>query len=92
MKTAKHAYCDNDPIPINEIARVDNFNILVDICTTLVNKSVVENIFPDSEKRAIVKPIVAGTLDSQSLSSFRPVSNLTFASKVIEESYTRRIV
>ena len=50
----------------------------------IVNLSIRKNEFPVTEKKAIVKPIVKGKLDTQCLSSFRPVSNLTFLSKIIE--------
>ena len=36
------------------------------------------------EKHAILKPVLRGSLDPQSLSSHRPISNLLFVSKVIE--------
>ena len=49
-----------------------------------VNISIESNVFPDSEKRAIVKPMIKSTLDTQSLSSYRPVSNLSFLSKVMK--------
>ena len=43
-----------------------------------------ECVFPSCKKLAIVKPILMGNLDSQNLSLYRPVSNLSFLSKIIE--------
>ena len=80
----KHTYCDMDPVPVSEIVSCQNFDALVRLWTELVNISIENKVFPESEKRAIVKPIVKGNLDSQCFSSFRPVSNLTFMSKIIE--------
>ena len=84
MTKAKLTHCVNDPIPMNLIVSSENFDLMVDITTDLVNKSIKEGVFPISEKQAIVKPIVKGKLDPQSFSSFRPVSNLTFQSKILE--------
>ena len=50
----------------------------------IVNLSISAKAFPVSEKHAILKPVLKGSLDSQSLSSYRPISNLSFVSKVIE--------
>ena len=42
-------------------------------------------IFPDSFKTSIIKPLLKSSdLDSNSLKSYRPVSNLSFISKVLE--------
>ena len=50
----------------------------------IVNLCIVKRNLPKSEKLAIIKPIVKGGLDSQVFSSYRPVSNLPFLSKIIE--------
>ena len=50
----------------------------------IVNLCIVRSIFPRSEKVAGAKPIVKGTLDSQVLSLYRPVSDLSFLSKITE--------
>lgn len=84
IKKVRMTYCVNDPLPMNEIVHSTNFDSMVNLVTDLINVSIKENNFPDSEKRSIVKPIVKGKLDTQKLSSFRPVSNLTFLSKLLE--------
>ena len=81
----KFTYCANDPLPMSDIKRSENFSDLLKTLTDMVNVSIDNNVFPLSEKRAIVKPIVKGKLDPQSLNSFRPVSNLTFLSKILEK-------
>ena len=50
----------------------------------IVNLSILVRTFPESEKHTILKPVLKGSLDPQSLSSYRPISNLSFVSKVIE--------
>ena len=41
-------------------------------------------MFPRSEKCACVKPAFKGKGDHQTLNSYRPISNLSFLSKIIE--------
>ncbi len=82
IKKAKLTYCTNDPLPTGELFHGDNLELLIEILLDLVNISIVKHTFPGREKRAIVKPILKGSLDSQCLSSFRSVSNLTFLSKI----------
>lgn len=81
---AKYTHCANDPMPISIFDGNVNFGRLITIMTKMVNASISEGVFPNSEKQAIIKPILKGDLDPQLLSSFRPVSNLTFQSKVLE--------
>ena len=71
-------------MPIGELLHSDNIDLLIRILVDLVNLSIVSHTFPDMEKRAIVRPILKGALDPQCLSSYRPVSNLTFLSKIME--------
>ena len=84
FKKAKLTHCVTDPLPVRDLVHSDNFDDLLDIYVDIINCSIRNNTFPTSEKKAIVKPIVKGKLDTQCLSSFRPVSNLTFLSKIIE--------
>ena len=84
IRRVKLTCCYNDPLPVSDIVHSENFTDFVDIFLNIVNMSIENNIFPESEKRAIVKPILKGNLNAQSYSSFRPVSNLTFLSNIIE--------
>ena len=81
---AKKTHCAVDPIPIAEVAGADNFSDLIDVLLTIVNTSISTCQYPESEKLAIINPILKSGLDYQSLSSFRPVSNLSFLSKILE--------
>lgn len=84
VKKAKLTNCDNDPLPVRDLVHSDVFDSLMNIYVEIVNCSITNVNFPSSEKRAIVKPILKGNLDPQCLSSYRPVSNLTILSKIIE--------
>ena len=51
-----------------------------------------ESIFPKSLKTALIRPLLKKTgLDSDILKNYRPVSNLTFISKVIEKVISGRL-
>ena len=85
MGQIKYTHCDIDPLPISDLVNSENFQELQHVYVDIVNSGIKNKIYPDSEKLAIVKPTVKGKLDPQCLSSYRPVSNLTFLSKVIEK-------
>lgn len=91
VKRSKPTHCAHDPLPFGELLHSGNIDLLMKILVDLVNLSLTSHIFPDIEKRAIVKPILKGALDSQCLSSYRPVSNLTFLSKIIENAILEQL-
>ena len=84
VRRVKLTYCASDPFPMKDIINSTNFDEVLSVMTEMINASINNNVFPESEKMAIVKPIVKNDLDTQSLASLRPVSNLTFLSKILE--------
>ena len=68
------------------------FNELGPIITNLVNLSLSEGIFPSSFKQALVQPLLKKpSLSTDDLNNFRPISNLTFISKILEKVVASRI-
>ena len=60
--------------------------------TKIINASLSSGIFPSELKYAIVKPLLKrSNLDTESLASYRPVSNLPFLSKLLEKIVFSRI-
>src|SRR3984893_16902003 len=60
--------------------------------THLINLSLSEGIFPDTFKRAIVLPLLKKySLPKDDLSSYIPISNLNFISKVLEKVIYSRL-
>ena len=60
--------------------------------TDIVNMSLRESMFPKSLKIAYIRPLLKKTgIDSDILKNYRPVSNLTFISKVIEKVISGRL-
>ena len=88
----KRTNCELDPIPISDLVEAENFHVFMNIILLIVNVSIQSNIFPRNEKSAVVKPVLKGNLDCQSLSSYRPISNLPFLSKVLEYTILNQLM
>lgn len=83
VKNAKPTTCCADPFPTKLL--VENFVHILPFFTKLINFSLSEARFPDTWKHAHVIPLLKKpNLDCTSLTNYRPVSNLTFASKILE--------
>ena len=64
----------------------------VPLLTQIVNLSLVEGRIPAQMKRAIVRPLLEKTgLDHDDLRNYRPVSNLSFLSKLLERVVAARL-
>ena len=62
------------------------------IITDIVNISLRDSLMPRSLKTALIRPLLKKTgFDSDILKKYRPVSNLTFISKVIENVVSGRL-
>src|SRR5207247_460931 len=69
---------------------IDAFLLLI---TTLINLAISESIFPDDFKSTIVAPLHKNlhSLPTNDLSSYRPISNLNFISKILERIIHNRL-
>ena len=70
--------CDLDPIPTSLLFGCSDE--IVPVLTHVVNQSVLSGTFPTVFKHAIVKPFL-----KNDIKNFRPVSNLSFFSKLLEK-------
>ena len=63
-----------------------NVNILAPVLTRIVNSSLASSTVPAAMKHAVVTPLLkkAG-LDADNLASYRPISQLSFVSKLLEK-------
>ena len=84
VSRVKKTYSESDPFPISDVTECEHFDSLQRVYLEVVNLSILAKMFPESEKHAVLKPVLKGSLDPQSLSSYRPISNLSFLSKIIE--------
>ena len=75
--------CSCDPLPTWLLKSCSG--AIIPFITRIVNASVTECKFPDLFKSALITPLLKKpSLDHQELSNYRPISNLTFISKVLE--------
>src|SRR6478609_4017696 len=81
--TSSNTTCCLDSIPTSLLKSW--IDVLVTPITTLVNLSLSEGSFPANFKTVTVRPLLRKhSLPYKDLSSYRPISNLNFASKVLE--------
>ena len=90
IKSTPNKSCDLDPIPTSLV--LDCISVLLTPITNIVNYSLQEGSFPSCFKTAHVTPLLkkAG-LDKNILKNYRPVSNLSYISKLIEKALARQI-
>ena len=82
--------CSLDIIPTSLLKSC--LDALLTPITTLINLSLTEGSFPASFKHAIVKPLLKKyNLPLDDLSSYRPISNLNFISKILERIIHSRL-
>ena len=80
----KPTTCPLDPIPTPLL--VEFLDCLLSSITSLINQSLSLGSFPQSFKSAVVRPLLKkSSLDQNVLKNYRPVSNLSFLSKVFEK-------
>jgi hypothetical protein len=78
-----------DPLPTWLLKKC--VSVLAPFITALLNASISSGVVPLSMKTAIVTPILKKpTLDSLDLKNFRPVSNLSLISKLLERSLVNK--
>ena len=75
---------DLDPLSTSLVK--DCIDILVTPIVSIVNLSLSEGCFPTHFKSALVSPLLTKpTLSREDVKNYRPVSNLSFLSKIIEK-------
>jgi len=84
---AKH--CSLDPVPTSLVKRL--LPLLANTLAKMVNTSLKEGVFPETLKHAIVRPSLKKlTLNPDDRNSYRPISNLSFVSKIVERVVVAR--
>ena len=83
--------CSLDPIPTTILKEcIDD---LLPFLTEMCNASLLEGHLPVSQRHAIITPLIKeSNLDATDVKNYRPVSNLTFDSKVVERLVSKRLV
>src|SRR6218665_1714735 len=82
--------CELDSLPASLIQ--DYVDDLLPFLTLLCNRSLEEGVLPDSQKRSVVFPALKrDRLDLIDPSNFRPISNASFLSNIIEKIVSEQI-
>ena len=81
---SKSTGCELDPLPTSLLK--ENIDILVPVITKIVNMSLCDGIFSTEWKTAIVRPLLKKVGLELIESNYRPVSNLSFLSKITEKA------
>ena len=90
VKSMSNATCDLDPIP-TDLLKECLSEIAPQLCR-IVNLSLQSAHIPKELKISLVKPLLKKkTLDPDNYKNYRPVSNLSFLSKVIEKIVCTRL-
>ena len=83
--------CKSDPFPTKLL--FSHLTSIISIILHIINLCLTSGIFPQSCKSSIVLPLIKKPgLDQEILKNYRPVSNLSFLSKVIEKVISVRIL
>ena len=82
--------CEDDPIPVKLLMQC--LNEVKPIILFIVNDSLKTGMFPEILKSALVRPVIKDESgDTECYKNYRPISNLTFLSKVIEKSVHKQL-
>ena len=83
-------HCELDPIP-STLLKKCMFALLPTI-TKIINLSLASGVFPDQFKSSSVHPLIKKpNLDKDELSNYRPISHLSFLSKLTERVVKNRL-
>ena len=83
--------CSLDAIPTSLL--VECIEELLPAITYIINNSLTSGTFPDAYKHAMVTPLLKKqNLDNNVLKNYRPISNLSFLSKLLERIVLKQII
>ena len=82
--------CEQDALPVSLIK--ENIDWITEHMHVIINKSLQTGTFPQSWKRALVKPLIKSLKNGTANKNYIPVSNLKFFSKLIESAALQQIV
>ena len=83
IKSMKPTTCQIDPCNTKFLLKFTDTKL--DILTKIVNLSITQGIFVPEWKLATVQPLIKSTKLDTSLQNYRPISNLTSISKLMEK-------
>ena len=91
LKKVPQKHFDLDPIPTWLVKKAAV--VLAPVLCRMCNASLSSGTLPESQKHAIVRPLLKKPkLDPDDLNLYRPISNLTFTSKLVERVVAARFM
>ena len=91
ISNSKKSFCELDLLP--EVLFFDCIDIVLPSITTIFNQALSTGIFPSDFKESIVIPLLKKpSLDPNVLKNYRPVSNLSFVSKLLERIIFNQVI
>ncbi len=89
MKCSPSKSCSLDPIPTYLLQSCET---IVSPLTKLINSSLNTGVVPKCFKHALVTPLIKNSkLDCNLMSSYRPISNLLYVSKLLEKYVAKQL-
>jgi len=90
IHSSENKQCDLDPIPTSLLKQCSS--VLAPTITNIINISLATGCFPSAFKQSTVTPLIKKPhLDSENFSNYRPISNLSFISKLTERVVKDRL-
>jgi hypothetical protein len=90
LRSRPNKQCSLDPTPMAIVK--DCIDILSPFYATVINSSLELGTMPLPEKRSLVTPLIKKyNLDSDDMNNYRPISNLSIISKLIEHCVSRQL-
>lgn len=90
ISKSSNATCALDPIP--SWLTKECCEVLSPVITRLINQSLQEGIVPDTWKTALVVPLLKKAGLDATFNNYRPVSNLSFISKILEKAVATQLL
>ena len=83
IRKSPNKNCSLDPVPTWILRQFSDE--LAPFITSMVNASMKDGVFPSSQKKAVISPILKKPgLDPHDPGNYRPISNLSYVSKLLE--------
>ena len=90
ISKSSNSTCELDPLPTWLFKQC--LDTLLPSVTSIVNSSLSSGVFPSSMKMSHVRPLIKKlSLDPEVYKNYRPVSNLSFISKLIEKAVSQQL-
>ena len=91
LRTVNKTNFANDPFNIRKMSSEIISDPITTIFTDIANSSFSTGVFPDTVTYAVVKPLLKAGKDRDEFSSYRPLYNASFLSKVLETACLKQL-